>query len=103
MSYSIPSSTKIITLATAQFLFILVGALSIYEFAIVPAVNILLRSQEEEILLPDGPDVHIQQHSHQKHLNPCLSLYYYGKVIVELEKNTKKEFNCVYGSCNLTK
>ena len=39
MPYSIPSSTKIITLATAPFLFILVGALSVYEFAIVPAVN----------------------------------------------------------------
>ena len=36
-------------------------------------------------------------------LNPCLPLYYYEKVIVELEKKpkTNKEFNCVYGVCNL--
>ena len=33
----------------------------------------------------------------------CLPVYYYGKVIVELEKNTNKEFNCVYGAGNLAK
>ena len=55
-------------------------------------------------LLPEVTDVHIKQHNHQKDLNLCLSLYYYRKVIVELEKkNTNKEFNCVYGACNLTK
>ena len=37
-------------------------------------------------LLPDGTDVRIQQHIHQKDLNLCLPLYQYGKVIVELEK-----------------
>ena len=36
--------------------------------------------------------LHIQLHNHQKDLNPCLWLYYYGKVIVELEKTqTTKE------------
>ena len=54
-------------------------------------------------VLPEGTDVHIQQHNHQKDLNLCLSLYYYGKVIVELAKNASKEFNCVYGDCNLIK
>ena len=56
-------------------------------------------------LLPEVTDVHIKQHSHQKDLNLCLSLHYYLKVIVELEKkkNTNKEFNCVYGAGNLTK
>ena len=42
MPYSIPSSTKILTLATAPFLFILVGILSVCEFAMVPGVYILL-------------------------------------------------------------
>ena len=67
---------------------------------------ILLYPQEEEVYSSSwGHEyiIHIQQHNHQKDLNPCLSLYYYGKVIVELEKNTNKEFNCVYGVCNMTK
>ena len=51
----------------------------------------------------EGTDVHIQQYNHQKDLNLCLSLYYFGRVIVELEKNTNKDFNCVYGAYNLTK
>ena len=33
--------------------------------------------------------IYIQKHNHQKDLNPFLSLYYYGKVIVELEKKTQ--------------
>ena len=43
-------------------------------------------------VLPEGTDVHIQQHNHQKDLNLCLSLYYFGRVIVELEKYTNKDF-----------
>ena len=49
MPYSIPSSTKTLTLAIAPFLFILVGVLSVCEFAMVPGVYILLCSQEEEV------------------------------------------------------
>ena len=48
MFYSIPSSTKIITFTTAPFLFILVGALCVCGFAMVPGVYILLCPQEEE-------------------------------------------------------
>ena len=33
-------------------------------------------------LLPEGTDIYIQPHNHRKDLSPCLSLYYYGKVIV---------------------
>ena len=36
------------------------------------------------MLLPEGTCIHIQQHNRRKDLNPCLSQYYYGKVIVEL-------------------
>ena len=36
----------------------------------------------------EGTDVHIQQYIHHIDLNLCQSLYYYGKVNVELEKNT---------------
>ena len=93
MPYSIASSTKILTLATAPFLFILIGALSVSEFAIVPGVHILLcipPGRRGKTLLPQGTDEHIQQHNHKKDLNPCLSLYHYGKVIVELEKKHKQ-------------
>ena len=49
MPYSIPSSTKILTLTTAPFLFISVGALSVCESAMVPGVYILLCLQEEKL------------------------------------------------------
>ena len=48
MPYSITCSTKILTLAMAPFLFILVCIL--YEFAMVPGVYILVSPQEEEAL-----------------------------------------------------
>ena len=48
--------------------------------------------------------LHIQLHNHQNDWNPCLWLYYYGKVIAELEKNTNnKKRQTVHGACNLTK
>ena len=47
MPYSITYSTKILTLAIAPFLFILIGILC--EFAIVSGVYTLLSSQEEEM------------------------------------------------------
>ena len=48
--------------------------------------------------------LHIQLRNHQNDLNPCLWLYYYGKVIAELEKNTNnKKRQTVHGACNLTK
>ena len=49
MSHSIPSSTKILTLATVPFLFVLVGILSVCEFAMVPGKDILLSPKEEEV------------------------------------------------------
>ena len=49
MPYSIPSSTKILTLATATFLFTLVGAHSHCESPIVPGVYILLCPKEEKV------------------------------------------------------
>ena len=79
MPYRITCSTKILTLARAPFLFILVGVLC--EFAMASSGYILLSP-----LLPEGKDVHIQQHFHQKDLNFCLPLYYYSKVIVESER-----------------
>ena len=79
MPYSINCSTKILTLAIALFLLILIGVL--WEFTMVPDVYILLSPQEE-----DGTDVHIQQHIHQKDLILCLPLYYHPKVIAEVEK-----------------
>ena len=39
------------------------------------------------ILLSQCTDVHIQQHIHKNVLNLCLPLYYYGNVVVKLEKH----------------
>ena len=53
----------------------------------VPGVYIILSPEEEEVhSFPEGKDVHIQQHIIHKDLNLCLLLFYYGKVIIELEK-----------------
>ena len=49
MPYSIHSSTNILTLATAPFLFILVDILIVCEFAMMPGVYIILSTQEEEV------------------------------------------------------
>ena len=86
----------------APFLFILLG-LSVNLLWYQGCTFYCAPRKKGYTLLLEGTDVNIQQHNHQQDLNPCLSLYYYGKVIVELEKNTNKEFNCVYGACNLTK
>ena len=61
MPYPITCSTKILTLAIAPFLFILVGV--ICELDIVPGVYILLSPQEKEVhytILLEGTDVQIQ-------------------------------------------
>ena len=83
MPYSIPSSTKIFTLATVPFLFILVGAMSVCGFTVPPGRKGTLFF------------LHIQLNNHQKDLNPCLSLYYYGKFIAELEKNNQGILVCL--------
>ena len=67
MAYRIICFTKILTLAIAPFLLILVGV--ICEFAIVPGVYIFLSTQEEEghyTIFPEGTNVHIQQHIYQR-------------------------------------
>ena len=89
------------TLATAPFLFISVGSLCVCEFAMVPVVFILLCPLGRKGTLFY---LHIQLHNHEKDLNPSLWLYYYGKVIAELENNTNNRNRLtVYGTCNLTK
>ena len=76
MPYSILSSAKILTLATAPFLFILVGVLCL-------SVNLLWCQEcafycpfrkKRCTLLPEGNGVHILQLIHQKDLNLCLPL-----------------------------
>ena len=67
MPYRIICFTKILTLAIAPFLFILVGV--VCEFAIVPGVYNLLSPQEEQVhytILLEGTDVQIQQHIYQR-------------------------------------
>ena len=99
MPYSIPCSSKSLTLATAPFLLILNGVLCL-------SVNLLWCQEctfycslrKKCTLLPEGTDVHTQQHIYRKNLNLYLPLYYYGKVIVELKK--KQQGN---GTCDMTK
>ena len=81
MCFIITGSTKILTLETAPFLFTLVGTLC--EFVMVADVYVLLPPQEEKryFFFPDGTDVHIWQHIHQKYFNLCLPLRYYAKII----------------------
>ena len=97
MPFSITCSNKILTLAIAPFLFILVDVLC--EMAMVPGVYILLFPQEKEVPYSFWEhrctDVHIQHHIHQKDLNLCLKSCDYDKVIDELKKNTNEEFSCV--------
>ena len=67
MPYRIICFTRILTLAIASFLFILVDV--VCEFAIVPGVYILLSLQEKEVhytILLKGTDVQIQQHIYQR-------------------------------------
>ena len=98
---SLVSLKFLYTLATAPFLFTLVGTLCVCEFAMVSGVNIFL--------CPPGRKgtfflLHIQLHNHQKDLNPSLWLHYYGKVFSELENNTNNRKRLtIYGACNLTK
>ena len=48
--------------------------------------------------------VHIQQLVHKKDVNfAALLPYYYGKVIVELEKTQARNSTYIYGAYNLTK
>ena len=105
MPYSIPGSTKnviyIYILWQQHHFFILVGTLCVCEFAMVPGVYILLCPPGRKVTLFF---LHIQLHNHQKDLNPSLWLYYYGKVIVELENNTNnRKILTAYGAFNLTK
>ena len=58
----------------------------VFRFYCTLRKNITFYSVHVAVALPEGKDVHIQQHIHQKDLNLCLTLYCYGKVIVELEK-----------------
>ena len=84
MPYSITCSTKILTLAIAPFLFILVISVNLL-WCQVCTFYCTLR-KKRFTLFPVGTDVHTQQHIHQKDLKLCLPLYYYDKVIVELRK-----------------
>ena len=81
MSHSIPSSTKILTLATTPFLSALLSVNLLWcqvRTFYCPLIKMRCKKISDDI------DVHIQEHIHQKGLN--LPLYCYGKLIVELEK-----------------
>ena len=67
MPYYINCSNKILTLEIALFFFTFSG---VYEFAMVPGMYILLPLRKNRYtVLPEGTDVYMQQHTHQKDLN----------------------------------
>ena len=83
MPYSITCSTKILTLATAPILFISAGILC--EFDMVPGVYMVLSPHEEEV--HSSSCRHRCTHSSKRFKTlSAITLCYYGKVIVELEK-----------------
>ena len=73
ITYSITCSTKVLTLAIARFLFVLVGVLCELSMVLVMHFYCPLR-KKRYIIFPEGRDVHNQQHVDQKDLNLCLTL-----------------------------
>ena len=108
MPYSIPGSTKILIYFDNSTIFVYFSwhPLCLWIYYGARNVNFTVSSERKGTLF----FLHIQLHNHQNDLNPFLWLYYYGKVIAELEKNTTKKDiimfmnkKTVHGACNLTK
>ena len=94
MSFSITCSTKVLTLAIALFMFILVGIL--YEFAVVPGVYILLSPQEEKVYSSTWGHRCTQLVAHSlKRSKPLSAIRLLCQGYYWIEKNSNKEFNCV--------
>ena len=89
-------STKTLTLATAPLLFLLVGVLSVCEFAMVPGVYILLSPQEEEVHSSSWGHrcTHSAAHS-SKRFKPLSDMIWLWQGYWWIWKNTNKEFSCV--------
>ena len=85
MPYSISSSIKILTLATAPFLFILVGVLSVCKSAMVPDVQGLIQKEKVDIdcqkgaqisTLPNMIEAQVRSPNYPLHLFFIFSLLY---------------------------
>ena len=85
----ITCSTKILTLAIAAYLFILVGV--ICECAMVLGVYILLSPP-----IPEGTDVHILQHIHQKDLNLVCYYIIMGRLLLKWKKRKQGIQLCLW-------
>ena len=88
----IPRKFLYIYFDNSTILFILVGTICVFEFAMVPGVYILLCP-------PGRKGTLFFLHIHYI----IIWLYHYSKTIVELENNTNRKRLTVYGACNLTK
>ena len=102
MPYSIPSFTKILMYSGNSTIFVYFSWHPLCLWICYGARNVhfTLYPRRKGTLF----FLHIQLHNHQNDLNPCLWLYYYGKVIGGLEKNiNNKKRQTVHGTCNLTK
>ena len=89
MPYGIPNSTKILVYFYNSTIFVYFGwyPLCLWICYGARSVHFTVSPGRKGTLF----FLHIQLHNHQKDLNPCLWLYYYGKVIVELEKNKQQK------------
>ena len=85
MPYSIPSSTKLLIYCGNSTIFVYFSGHPLRICYGARSVHFTVSPGRKGTLL----FLHIQLHNHQKDLNPCLRLYYCGKVIVELEKKTQ--------------
>ena len=98
MSYSIPSSNKILSLTTAPILSISVGALfvSVNLSWCQECIFYCAPRKKRYTLLPEGTDIHSTAQSSKRFKSLPVSNYY-GKVIVELE-NTQSDQEALWNS-----
>ena len=78
------SNCLIVSLVLLKFLRWQQHHFCLFEFVLVCLWIYCAPRKKSYTVLPEGTDIHIQQHNHQKDLNICLSLYYYDKVIGEV-------------------
>ena len=105
MPYSVPSSTKILTMATAPFLFKLASSVSACLWICYGArcVHFAVPSGRRGGLFFLRAEMYTFSSTFIKDLNLCLPRYYYGKVIVELEKTQTRNLNVFVVHCDTFK
>ena len=103
-SIYIPRFTKILTFTAAPFWFILVDALSVFEFSMMLGVYISLFPREDEV--HSSPWGHRYTHSvaqSSKRFKPLSVRMLLWQDHFRIRKKHEEGIYCVYGTCNLAK